>query len=91
MVSNAHVKRDRRQENKCLDSVPAILYFLGTVERSLLGKENQTAYEQGAGAEGTVILQEYLSSLNINLLDTRGFWDVDDELANEYLNVMTGK
>ncbi|KAK3698540.1 hypothetical protein QZH41_014460, partial [Actinostola sp. cb2023] len=62
-----------------------------TVERTLLGKENQTAFEQGSGGEGTVILYEYLSNLKINLLDTRGFWNIDDNTATECLNIMTGK
>jgi len=61
------------------------------LERILLGKDNQTAFEQGAGGEGTILLQEYLPSLRINLLDTRGFFHCDDALFDEVLNVMTGR
>ncbi|EDO45222.1 predicted protein [Nematostella vectensis] len=65
--------------------------FIGTLERSLLGKEKQTAFEQGAGSEGTVVLEEYLSQLRFNLVDTRGFFDIDDNTAEECLNIMTGR
>ena len=63
----------------------------GTLERTLLGKDKQTAFEQGAGAEGTVNLEEYLSQLKFNLVDTRGFFDIDDQTFKECLNIMEGR
>ena len=64
----------------------------GTVERALYGEDKQTNFEQGSGAEGTIILDDYLHFHKvIRLLDTRGFWDVNDAVSRESLNIMTGR
>lgn len=66
--------------------------YIGTVERSLYGERMQTNFAQGSGAEGTIILDDFLHQHKvIRLWDTRGFWDVNDAVSRECLNIMTGR
>lgn len=64
--------------------------LVNTIEKILLGREQGgTAMEQSAGAEGTVLLEEYLCQLGFTLIDTRGFFDYDcneeSECCTSYL------
>ena len=61
----------------------------GTMQRAL--KETQGAFEQGSGKEGTIHLEEYVVQDNIRLVDTRGFFDSDEKLFEECLNIMSGR
>ena len=51
----------------------------------------QTAFEQGEGKEGTIILEDYKLHPQMSLLDTRGFFDSDEKLMEECLNIMSGR
>ena len=53
--------------------------------------ENQTAFEQGTGNEGNIILEEYFVQRNIRIVDTRGFFARDEKLQDEVLDIMTGR
>lgn len=66
--------------------------FIGTLQRSLSGDSHmQTAFEQGEGKEGTIILEDYKLHPQMSLLDTRGFFDSDEKLLEECLNIMSGR
>ena len=51
----------------------------------------QSAFEQGRGDEGDILLQEYFVQKNIRLVDTRGFFESNERLFEECLNIMTGR
>ena len=62
------------------------------MERTLFGADRQTCYAQGAGTEGTILLEEYFGFHKvIRLVDTRGFFKVNDATTAECLNIMTGR
>ncbi|XP_035681885.1 uncharacterized protein LOC118419555 [Branchiostoma floridae] len=65
--------------------------FIQTAEQILLGKT--TALVQADSKEGTTILEKYLagSTLKFHLVDTRGFFDLDDSMHQELDNILTGK
>ena len=74
---------------KSYSSVPLTI---GTLQRSLTGdRHQQTAFEQGEGKEGTIILEDYKLHPQISLLDTRGFFESDEKLMEECLNVLSGR
>jgi len=54
-------------------------------------REVQGAFEQGTGKEGTINLEEYYVQKQIRLVDTRGFFDCDEKLFEECLNIMSGR
>lgn len=69
-------------------------FILGTAERTLLDAEKQTAVDKCAtAAEGNVVLERYLPALNVNLLDTRGFWGIDihNSPTRECRNILSGR
>ena len=53
--------------------------------------ETQGAFEQGTGKEGTIHLEEYFVQNHVRLVDTRGFFESDENLFHECLNIMTGR
>ena len=62
------------------------------MERTLFGEDKQTCFAQGAGTEGTILLDEYFGFHKvIRLVDTRGFFEVNDATTAECLNIMTGR
>ena len=61
----------------------------GTLQRAI--GEPQSAFEQGTGMEGTILLEEYYVQKNIRMVDTRGFFTRDEKLLNECLNIMSGR
>jgi len=61
----------------------------GTLQRAI--GENQTAFEQGTGKEGNIILEEYFVQNNIRIVHTRGFFARDEKLQDEVLDIMTGR
>ena len=65
------------------------LTLKGTLQRAL--GEPQGAFEQGTGKEGTIHLEEYFVQKQIRLVDTRGFFESDEKLFEECLNIMSGR
>lgn len=63
--------------------------FIGTLQRAI--GETQSAFEHGKGGEGDILLQEYYVQKQIRILDTRGFFERDDKLFDECLNILTGR
>lgn len=63
--------------------------FVGTLQQAF--DENKTAFEQGTGREGTILLEEYSVHNQVVLVDTRGFFDSDESLLHECLNIMSGR
>jgi len=61
----------------------------GTLQRAI--GEPQTAFEQGTGQEGNIILEEFYVQKNIRIVDTRGFFVRDEKLHDEVLDIMTGR
>ena len=61
----------------------------GTLQRAI--GEPQTAFEQGTGKEGSIILEEFYVQKNIRIVDTRGFFARDEKLHDEVLDIMTGR
>lgn len=64
--------------------------FVGTLQRAL-GDAEQSAFEQGTGSEGTILLEEYYVHKKIRMIDTRGFFETDERLLDECLNIMSGR
>ncbi|XP_058956292.2 uncharacterized protein [Pocillopora verrucosa] len=64
--------------------------FVGTLQRAL-GEAEQSAFEQGTGSEGTILLEEYYVHKKIRMIDTRGFFESDERLLDECLNIMSGR
>ena len=54
-------------------------------------KEIQGAFEQGTGQEGSIHLEEYVVQDHVRLVDTRGFFESDEKLFEECLNIMSGR
>ena len=65
--------------------------FQGTCERSLFGEKRQTCFGQGSGSEGTTLLDEYMSRHTFQMIDTRGFFDVNTGTVQECLNILSGR
>ncbi|XP_068685273.1 interferon-induced protein 44-like [Montipora capricornis] len=63
--------------------------FVATVQQAL--KRNPSAFEQGTGKEGTIYLEEYAVHEHVRIVDTRGFFQCDEKLFDECLNIMTGR
>jgi len=64
-------------------------FYKGTLQRAL--GEVQGAFEQSTGKEGTINLEEYYVQKQIRLVDTRGFFEGDEKLLDECLNIMSGR
>ncbi|XP_066025099.1 uncharacterized protein, partial [Pocillopora verrucosa] len=64
--------------------------FIGTLQRAL-GEAEQSAFEQGTGSEGTILLEEYYVHKKIRMIDTRGFFESDEKLLDECLRIMSGR
>ena len=45
----------------------------------------------GTGREGTILLEEYSVQKNISIVDTRGFFEGDEQLMEECLNIISGR
>jgi len=65
------------------------LLLPGTLQRAI--GEPQSAFEQGTGKEGNIILEEYYVQKKIRIVDTRGFFARDEKLQDEVLDIMTGR
>lgn len=63
--------------------------LVGTLQRAI--GENQTAFAQGTGREGNIILEEYFVQKDIRIVDTRGFFARDEKLQDEVLDIITGR
>ncbi|XP_078684614.1 uncharacterized protein LOC144918050 [Branchiostoma floridae x Branchiostoma belcheri] len=65
--------------------------FIQIAEQILLGKT--TALVQSDSKEGNIILEKFLtgSHLKFHLVDTRGFFDLDESMHEELDNILTGK
>eukprot|EP00058_Branchiostoma_floridae_P026002 XP_002611492.1 hypothetical protein BRAFLDRAFT_63873 [Branchiostoma floridae] len=50
-----------------------------------------TAITQSTGKEGTIHLEEFLTKFNFRLIDTRGYFDLDEGWSQELKNILTGK
>jgi len=75
-----------------IKSYTSVPLTIGTLQRSLTGdSRKQTAFEQGEAKEGTIILEDYNLHPQISLLDTRGFFERDEKLMEECLNIMSGR
>ena len=61
----------------------------GTMQRAL--GVIQGAFEQGSGQEGSIHLEEYFVQKHVRLVDTRGFFESDEKLFEECLNIMSGR
>ena len=66
-----------------------LIYFQGTLQRAL-GETEVTAFGQSHGA-GTLLLDEYYVQRKIRMIDTRGFFAIDERLLDECLNIMSGR
>jgi len=64
--------------------------FISTCERTLMDSKMGTAPIQTLGGEGTVLLEDYLTGLPFQLVDTRGFFSYDENEKNEILNILNG-
>jgi len=53
--------------------------------------EPQVAFEQGTGKEGSILLEEFYVQKNIRIVDTRGFFEGDEKLLDECLNIMSAR
>jgi len=53
--------------------------------------EPQVSFEQGTGKEGGILLEEFYVQTNIRMVDTRGFFESDEKLLDECLNIMSGR
>lgn len=63
--------------------------FVATVQQAL--NRASSAFEQGSGKEGTIYLEEYSVHDHVRIVDTRGFFQSDEKLFDECLNIMTGR
>ncbi|KAJ7326045.1 hypothetical protein OS493_028769 [Desmophyllum pertusum] len=45
----------------------------------------------GSRKQGTIHLEEYLVQIKIRMVDTRGFYESDERLMDEYLKIMSGR
>ena len=65
--------------------------FINTCERAVKLTEKGSAPEQNAGAEGTVVLEDYLGgNLFFSLVDTRGFFNYSRDEKNEFQDILLG-
>ena len=65
-----------------------LIYFQGTLQRAL-GETEVTAF--GQLGVGTMLLDEYYVQRKIRMIDTRGFYESDERLLDECLNIMSGR
>lgn len=63
--------------------------FVGTLQRAI--GEEQSAFEQSTGREGTILLEEYYVQKKVRMVDTRGFFESDEKLLDECLKIMSGR
>ena len=66
-----------------------LIYFQGTLQRAL-GETEVTAFGQSDGV-GTILLDEYYVQRKIRMIDTSGFYESDERLLDECLNIMSGR
>ncbi len=64
--------------------------FIGTLERALRGVPDITVAPHGAGEEGTLHLQSYLTEYFINFVDTRGLFMCDEREHEECKCIVEG-
>ncbi|XP_078602561.1 uncharacterized protein LOC144876776 [Branchiostoma floridae x Branchiostoma japonicum] len=63
--------------------------FINIAEQVMMGEA--TAITQSTGKEGTIHLEEFLTKFNFRLIDTRGYFDLDEGWSQELKNILTGK
>ena len=73
-----------------IKSYTSVPLTIGTLQRSLRGDIHWQTVFDPAG-ETTIILEEYKLHPQISVLDTRGFFDSDEKLLEECLNIMSGR
>ena len=66
-----------------------LIYFQGTLQRAL--GEAETSVFEGSIGEGTILLEEYYVHRKIRMIDTRGFYVIDEGLLDECLKIMSGR
>lgn len=66
-----------------------LVYVKGTLQRAI--GETQSAFEQGTGREGTILLEECFVQKGIRMVDTRGFLEDDEVHVDECLKVVSGR
>ncbi|XP_066286347.1 uncharacterized protein [Branchiostoma lanceolatum] len=65
--------------------------FINIAEQVMMGPGEATAITQSTGREGTIHLEEFLTKFNFRLIDTRGYFDLDEGWSQELKNILTGK
>ena len=65
--------------------------FINTCERVVLETDKGSAPPTSAGGEGTLILEDYLTSTFFNLVDTRGFFHFNTNESSEFLDILNGR
>ena len=61
----------------------------GTLQRAI--RETQSAFEQGTGREGIILLEECFVQNGIRMVDARGFLENEEAHVDECLYVVSGR
>lgn len=65
--------------------------FINTCEKSVRQADRGSAPESSTGGEGTIVLEDYLPEMFFKLVDTRGFFDYNEDESREFRDILAGR
>ena len=65
--------------------------FINTCEKSVRQADRGSAPESSTGGEGTIVLEDYLPEMFFKLVDTRGFFNYNDDESGEFRDILAGR
>lgn len=65
--------------------------FINTCERVVRKEDKGSVVIQSSGAEGTIILEDFLQEMFFRLVDTRGFFNYDSDEGAEFSDILYGR